>query len=68
LKYAKYIQEILESEVVTSDMKQEEDWMGRSHRRSLRTNQRQGSKKSLIAMIESRLEAERPESVFEMLN
>jgi len=50
---------------MTSDVKQGEDWMGRGHRRSLKTNQKQGSKKSLIAMIELRLEAKRSESVFE---
>jgi len=44
-------------------VKQREDWTEKGHRRSLRTNQRQGSKKSLIAVIESRLEAEQSESV-----
>jgi len=46
--------------VVTSNVKQEEDWMGRGHRKSLRKNQRYGSKKFLIAVraIEPRLEAE----------
>ena len=47
-------------------MKQREDWTERG-RRSLRTNQRQGSKKSLIAVIESRLEAEQSESVLESM-
>jgi len=52
--------------VVSSDVKQREDWTERG-RRSLRTNQRQGSKKSLIAVIESRLEAEQSESVLESM-
>ena len=45
--------------MVILDVKQGEDWTGR---RSLGTNRRQRSKKFLIVMIESRLEAERPES------
>ena len=44
-------------------VKQGEDWTGRCHQRSLGTDRKQGSKKFLIAVIESRLEAERPESV-----
>jgi len=47
--------EIPESKVVTSNAKQGEDWTGSDYRRSLRANQRQGSKKFLIVVIESRL-------------
>ena len=46
-----------------SNMKLGENWTARGHRRSLRTDRRQGSKKFLIMMIESKLEAERSESV-----
>ena len=44
-------------------MKQDEDWTGRDLRRSLGTDRRQGSKIVLVAVIESRVETERPESV-----
>ena len=46
-------------------MKQEEDWTGIGHRRSLRTDRRQGSKKFLVVVIKSRVETERQESVLE---
>ena len=49
--------------MVISNVKQREDWM----RRSLRINRRQGSKKFLIVVIKSRLEAE-PESVLGLMS
>ena len=53
-------QKIPQSGVMLSDVKQGE---GRGHRRSLWTDRRQGSKKFLIAVIKSRVDIERPESV-----
>jgi len=55
--------EIPQLGVVISDVKQGENWK-RDHRKSLRTNRRQRSKKFLIQMIESKLKAE-PKSVLE---
>ena len=49
--------------MVILDVKQDEDWTGRDLRRSLGTDRRQGSKIVLVAVIESRVETERPESV-----
>ena len=53
--------------MVISDVKQGKDYTKRGHRRSLGTNRRQGSKKFLVAVIESRLEAVRSESVLESM-
>ena len=58
--------EIPQSGMVISDVKQGKNWTERDHRRNLKTNRRQESKKFLIAMIKSK-ETERPKSVLESM-